>query len=272
MDYDTNNYNVLNTYEFLAMNDQILQRIEKISIIKHNRDLFHALGGLDVELLRIDGTHLKSTASETSSPILPQEIIEQAYTTTEPIIFVHKDTLKRVIVPIVFNEELIGFLYTGETQDFQLDKIQLNAIAQVLSNFTQYVVKNELTPMDMQMHTNGTMTRQQELLNRAVKYIRQNYHSNSLTLRDVSLNNGISYHYLSRIFKKELDTTFAQFRSKVRMDAAKKMLKNRRLTISQVSYACGFDDPAYFCKVFKGSTGNSPSIFRNKVPSNRIHV
>ena len=255
------------------MNDQILQRIEKISIIKHNRDLFRALCGLDVQILRTDGTLLKSTASTEEASVLPADITDKVYSTLEPQIFTDPAGLQHVVVPLIFQEELIGFLYTGETRAFRLDKQRLDSIAQILTNFTQYVVKNELTPLDIQMHTNGTMTRQQELLNRAVKYIRQNYHSNSLTLRDVSMNNGISYHYLSRIFKKELDTTFAQFRNKVRMDAAKKMLKNRRLTISQVSYACGFDDPAYFCKVFKGATGNSPSLFRSKTPKpNRLNV
>ena len=254
------------------MNDQILQRIEKISIIKNNRDLFQALGGLNVEILRTDGSPLKSS-TESSTSLIPQDIIDSIYGDLEPKTFLTETNLKRVVVPIILNEELIGFLYTGENVSFRLDKSQMDAIANVLTNFTEYVVKNELTPLDMQMHTNGTMTRQQELLNRAVKYIRQNYHSNSLTLRDVSMNNGISYHYLSRIFKKELDTTFAQFRNKVRMDAAKKMLKNRRLTISQVSYACGFDDPAYFCKVFKTHSGSSPSHFRSKAtPKNRILV
>lgn len=266
------------------MNDLLLQQIEKISLVQYNRNLFHTLCGLDLEIRRVDGSAINqntkkrskyrgpinepsasdsSTAKASSSPI-PEDILENLKDTLQPQTFINRETHRKIVIPIVINGAMVGLIYTGENGTFKFNETQVQEITKILTNFTEYVVTNELTPMDINLYANGEITRQQELLNRAVKYIRQNYHSNDLTLREVSTNNGISYHYLSRIFKKELDTTFAQFRNKVRMDAAKKLLKNRRLSVSQISFACGFDDPAYFCKVFKNSFGTSPTTYRSQ--------
>ena len=128
-------------------------------------------------------------------------------------------------------------------------------------DFVQYILKNET---NLLTHFKGSkLTHQQVLLNKAIRYIRENY-NRVLSLKQVALDNGVSYHYLSRLFNKELKTTFAQFRNKVRMDMAAKLLKDRRTTIRQISYACDFDDPGYFCKVFKTVFGDSPESFRQK--------
>ncbi len=266
------------------MNDLLLQQIEKISLVQHNRNLIHALCGLDLEILRTDGSPLRSgngkrskyrgPKSETTSSAstsngsqikyLPPHVLALLQETHAAQTFIDSDEFHKIAIPIMINGNMVGVVYTGENQLFRFKNGQLQEITKILTSFTEYIVNNELTPLDINFYANGEITRQQELLNRAVRYIKQNYHSNDLTLREVSSNNGISYHYLSRIFKKELDTTFAQYRNKVRMDAAKKMLKNRRLSVSQISFACGFDDPAYFCKVFKNSFGMSPTNYRSQ--------
>ena len=51
---------------------------------------------------------------------------------------------------------------------------------------------------------------------------------------------------------------------KMRMTAAVRMLKDPKfatLTIAEIGYRCGFDDPAYFGKVFRKFLGMSPGAF-----------
>lgn len=48
-----------------------------------------------------------------------------------------------------------------------------------------------------------------------------------------------------------------------RIERAKEMLLEGQ-SIAMTAEACGFDEYNYFCKVFKNSTGYSPSEFRNK--------
>ena len=46
---------------------------------------------------------------------------------------------------------------------------------------------------------------------------------------------------------------------------ARRNLVYTNLPISTIAYALGFDDPAYFSRLFSGATGQSPRSFRDKV-------
>ena len=49
------------------------------------------------------------------------------------------------------------------------------------------------------------------------------------------------------------------FLRSIRLVRAKKMIKENKSTISEISYLVGFSSPAYFTKCFKEEFGNSPS-------------
>ena len=48
---------------------------------------------------------------------------------------------------------------------------------------------------------------------------------------------------------------------------ARRHLVYTNLSISEIAYALGFDDPAYFSRTFAGATGLSPRDFRDRVHS-----
>ncbi len=45
---------------------------------------------------------------------------------------------------------------------------------------------------------------------------------------------------------------------------AKRFLLHSSLSVKEICYSLGFDDPAHFSKFFKNATGKSPSAFRHK--------
>jgi AraC-like DNA-binding protein len=49
---------------------------------------------------------------------------------------------------------------------------------------------------------------------------------------------------------------------------AKVLLYQSRLTISEVSYELGIEDPSYFGRMFKKYTGQTPTDFRKLVEKN----
>ena len=191
-----------------------------------------------------------------------EDILAQIKSSHKPQIFVSHEGLKKIAVPIIYREEIIGMIVTAESGVFRFAPAQIKIVTEILQNFTNYMVENELTPLNVNIYKEKSVTKQKELLTRVLKYIKNNYHSNSLTLKEVSNNSGVSYHHLSRMFKKELNTTFGQFRNKVRLEAALKLLEKSSLSITQISYTCGFDDPAYFSKVFRTAYSVSPIHFR----------
>ena len=276
------------------MSDILLQQIEKIPLVQLNKDLFRAVCHMELEFRNTEGTlvnppisKINPTISNNSiknkiadihkscprhplpnhglfnCPQIKHEILHTACETQEPQIYICPAGLTLIVIPIIMNTEVIGVMYTGENDTFRFAPNQVSAVIKQLNEFIHYITQNEIHPMILNIYSGNAITRQKELLQRVVDYIKRNYHNNNLTLQDVAKQNSVSYHYLSRLFKKELNTTFAQFRSRIRLDAAEKMLKDNRMTVSQISYACGFEDPGYFCKVFRNNLGTSPLSFRS---------
>ena len=75
---------------------------------------------------------------------------------------------------------------------------------------------------------------------------------------------GLSYKHLNEIFKKTTGTTLQQYHSRLRMEAAARLLRETGLSIAAVSEALGFEEPFYFSNVFKKQFGVSPLGYRKQ--------
>lgn len=74
---------------------------------------------------------------------------------------------------------------------------------------------------------------------------------------------GLSKKNLLAKVKSAYGTVPVDIISRMRIQAATELLTKTRLTISEVAYRTGFNDPKYFSRVYKKLTGMSPSEARN---------
>lgn len=84
-----------------------------------------------------------------------------------------------------------------------------------------------------------------------------------LSLEAVAMHCNVSHYYLSHLFRKETGTTVTAFIKKARIDQAMVLLRDANLTIAEVAYKVGYQDPNYFSKSFRSYVGVSPTEFRN---------
>ena len=70
--------------------------------------------------------------------------------------------------------------------------------------------------------------------------------------------------YLMRIFKKETGLSIMEYFMKLKIEEAKELLRDRNLSIREISDRLCFSDPGYFTKTFKRLTGHTPSAYRNR--------
>lgn len=96
------------------------------------------------------------------------------------------------------------------------------------------------------------------------KYIEQNLGS-EISLEEAAELLGLHPNYFSVMFKQMTGETFVQYRTKRRMEHAKRMLGEERYRITDISYAVGYADHSNFTKTFKKYEGISPSEYRQKL-------
>ena len=83
-----------------------------------------------------------------------------------------------------------------------------------------------------------------------------------MTIEDLGRLEHINPNYLSQFLKKTSFLGLRGLRTYVRVYKAELMLLTTDLTVTNISYQCGFSDPKYFYKAFKKWYGHTPLTHR----------
>jgi two-component system response regulator YesN len=99
-------------------------------------------------------------------------------------------------------------------------------------------------------------------ITRAIEYI-MNHYMDDLSLGTVAQEVYASEYYLSHLFRKEMNQTFSDYVTRVRIEKAREFLReNINARIQEVAGMTGFSDSNYFAKIFKKITGISPRSYQ----------
>jgi AraC-like DNA-binding protein len=99
------------------------------------------------------------------------------------------------------------------------------------------------------------------LVKAAIAYLHQNY-ALPVSRQEIARAVGVSSNYLSRIFHQEVGLSAWDCLNRFRILKAQELLRNSPDTITAIAARVGFDDSAYFSRVFRKHTGQSPQSFR----------
>ncbi len=94
------------------------------------------------------------------------------------------------------------------------------------------------------------------------KVIEKNLHKDTFNGSDLSREVHLSKSQLYRKLKAISGKSTAVFIRTVRLKKAKELLLSTTLNISEIAYAVGFKDPAWFSRVFREEFGIAPTEFR----------
>jgi signal transduction histidine kinase/DNA-binding response OmpR family regulator/ligand-binding sensor domain-containing protein len=100
-------------------------------------------------------------------------------------------------------------------------------------------------------------------LNTVIDAIHQHIEDSNFGATELAQFLAMSDSQLYRKLKAISNTSTAVFMRKVRLEKGKDMLKNNELSVSEIAYAVGFNDPNWFSKTFKEEFGLSPTDLRN---------
>jgi len=104
---------------------------------------------------------------------------------------------------------------------------------------------------------------QKNKFEQAQRFISRNYNK-AVHLPDVAKEIFLSPKYISRKFKEKTGTGFMEYKKGLRIEMAKQLLQKTSLTVSQIAYKVGYQNPESFMKTFKKAVGMVPSNYRNR--------
>ena len=136
----------------------------------------------------------------------------------------------------------------------------------------EYASKNEYREALLSLHTqrllyliarhkreNIAAAEKNTTLERAIGYIKENY-MRELSLSQTAKACGVTAEHLSRTVKRETGIGFNEYVNLLRLQRAESMLRHENgKSVSDIAFACGFNDSNYFSTRFKRVYGISPS-------------
>lgn len=104
----------------------------------------------------------------------------------------------------------------------------------------------------------------EELLRKAFKIVEENISNEQFDIPHFCSELGVSRTMLFLKIKAWTNCTPNEFINEIRLKRAAQLLEQNKLTVAEVSYKVGFNNPKYFSKCFQKKYGETPSQFADK--------
>jgi len=96
------------------------------------------------------------------------------------------------------------------------------------------------------------------------KFIEDNI-ANNITTVDVANYMHLSHKQVCRIVRRKTGGSTKDLIDRIKLDRAKSLLKDTRLSIKEIASVLGFSSEYYFNQFFKRKEGYPPGVYRNNI-------
>lgn len=98
----------------------------------------------------------------------------------------------------------------------------------------------------------------------AVAYIEEHLDDEDLSIVSVATHVYLNPVYFGRVFKNTFHMTFKKYLMQQRMEKAKRLLEEGKISIGTICERVGISNPSYFSHLFKQYTGKLPSEYKKE--------
>ena len=145
------------------------------------------------------------------------------------------------------------------------DEEELTAVMEEAMRLTDKAVENKKNSSGWNPDAEPPKDPETERVNQVAEkirtYIRENY-MNEISMQDAARQFNYSDAYFCKLFKQCFDQNFTTYLTNFRINEAKRLLKDRNISVKDAGMKVGYYDSNYFAKVFKRVTGMIPSEYR----------
>jgi len=101
-----------------------------------------------------------------------------------------------------------------------------------------------------------------ELKSNIIKYMEECYSDQNLNISSISERFNINPSYLSRFFKEQTGEYVLDFLNRIRLDNAKRLMREQKMSIIETASAVGYNNSNTFIRIFKKYEGITPGNYR----------
>jgi len=112
-------------------------------------------------------------------------------------------------------------------------------------------------------YRSGLTEKDTRLVNQVCGYILENY-TRTVRLPEAAAHFHMASSTFARFFKRNTGKTLIEFVNALRVNRACQLLLSSDMTVSEVCYASGFNDPSYFGRKFRTLQGLLPKDYRRR--------
>jgi AraC-like DNA-binding protein/quercetin dioxygenase-like cupin family protein len=134
--------------------------------------------------------------------------------------------------------------------------MELLSILQIMATSGEYVLLNQ------DLKISSSIAKNNHRLQNIFNYVEEHF-SEEMEIKKVASIANLSVPSFCNYFRKIMNTTFTDFVNQYRIQRACSLLQEER-TIYETCFECGFNNVAYFNKVFKQITRKTPSEFKKE--------
>jgi AraC family transcriptional regulator len=84
------------------------------------------------------------------------------------------------------------------------------------------------------------------------------------SLARLAVQAGMSEFHFNRLFKRATGVPPSQYQIRLRMDLARRLLRESQKSVIAVANDVGYSNPSHFAQLFRKETGLSPTIYRRQ--------
>lgn len=153
--------------------------------------------------------------------------------------YISLESAKMVTVELAITAFKANISPDGESVSYlyYLNHIQqLNTLDELERDITKFAV-------NVAESRRGSGNHKKIMAEQALRYLRQNYQKEELSLNDVAGALNISVPYLAVLFKQETGKNFGTHLLEIRMEKAKELLRTTEQMVAEISEAVGYASP-----------------------------
>ena len=168
-----------------------------------------------------------------------------------------------LLVDLIFAVSKLVEKLGGNIKDLNPEILQRKFIDDAVSDETRFVkTLEQVLNFALEFRDSKMTGKYADVILKAKRYIEENYADQNTTLTTVAEAVALSPNHFSTIFSQECKTTFIEYLTNVRLENAKRLMRETDMKGYDIAYECGFSDPHYFSYIFKKNTGLSPREYK----------